>query len=82
MADSVHNVTQLWQKLDSVCCSFDTPYLENFEDVLHFYVKDGIDLQIVRPVSALLVIDVQNDFISGSLAVVNCPAGEDGGDVS
>ena len=47
-----------------------------------FYVKDGIDLQIVRPVSALLVIDVQNDFISGSLAVVNCPAGEDGGDVS
>ena len=44
MADSVHNVTQLWQKLDSVCCSFDIaylvngsfdiPYLVNFEDVL------------------------------------------------
>ena len=32
--------------------------------------------------SALLVIDVQNDFISGSLAVVNCPAGEKGEEVS
>jgi len=37
--------------------------------------------KIVRPVSALLVIDVQNDFISGSLAVVNCPAGEKGEEV-
>jgi hypothetical protein len=26
-------------------------------------------LQIVRPQSALIVVDVQNDFISGSLAV-------------
>ncbi|EDO44402.1 predicted protein, partial [Nematostella vectensis] len=27
---------------------------------------------------ALIVVDVQNDFISGSLALKNCPAGEDG----
>ena len=37
--------------------------------------------QIVRPVSALLVIDVQNDFISGSLAITGCPAGQDGAEV-
>lgn len=36
---------------------------------------------IVRPVSALIVIDVQNDFIDGSLAIRNCPAGQEGGDV-
>ena len=45
-------------------------------------MKGRTNLQIVRPVSALLVIDVQNDFISGSLAVVNCPAGEKGEEVS
>ena len=38
--------------------------------------------QIVRPVSALLVIDVQNDFISGSLAITGCPAGQDGAEVN
>ena len=37
--------------------------------------------KIVRPVSALLVIDVQNDFISGSLAITNCPAKQDGEEV-
>jgi len=31
--------------------------------------------------SALLVIDVQNDFISGSLNIKNCPAGHDGEEV-
>ena len=39
-------------------------------------------LQIVRPVSCLIVVDVQNDFISGSLAISNCPAGHDGLEVS
>ena len=38
--------------------------------------------KIVRPVSAFLVIDVQNDFISGSLAITNCPAKQDGEEVS
>lgn len=37
--------------------------------------------KIVRPQSALIVVDVQNDFITGSLAVRNCPAGQDGADV-
>jgi len=31
-------------------------------------------LQIVRPVSAIIIVDVQNDFISGSLSLSNCPA--------
>ena len=38
-------------------------------------------LQVLKPVSALIVVDVQNDFISGSLALKNCPAGEDGMEV-
>ncbi|CAG0918449.1 unnamed protein product [Notodromas monacha] len=33
------------------------------------------------PRSALLVIDVQNDFISGSLAICHCPAGHRGEEV-
>ncbi|XP_077983755.1 uncharacterized protein LOC144438550 [Glandiceps talaboti] len=37
--------------------------------------------QVLSPVSALLVIDIQNDFIDGSLALKNCPAGQDGGEV-
>ncbi|XP_069996331.1 uncharacterized protein Naam [Penaeus vannamei] len=36
---------------------------------------------VVRPVSALIVVDVQNDFISGSLALINCPAGHHGEEV-
>ncbi|XP_065325181.1 nicotinamidase-like isoform X2 [Gordionus sp. m RMFG-2023] len=31
--------------------------------------------------NALLLVDVQNDFISGSLALKNCPAKEDGADI-
>ena len=40
-----------------------------------FYFK------IVRPISAFLIIDVQNDFVTGSLATKNGPAGEDGAEV-
>ncbi len=31
--------------------------------------------------SALIVVDVQNDFISGTLAISNCPAGQNGEEV-
>ena len=31
--------------------------------------------------SALLIVDVQNDFIDGKLALKNCPAKQDGGEV-
>merc|ERR1719412_2835706 len=33
---------------------------------------------ILRPVSAIVVVDVQNDFITGSLATKHQPAKEDG----
>ncbi|XP_060518213.1 nicotinamidase-like [Cylas formicarius] len=36
---------------------------------------------IVKPISALLVIDVQNDFICGTLDIRNCPAQQNGEDV-
>lgn len=37
--------------------------------------------KIVRPRSAIVVVDVQNDFITGSLSISNCPAGHNGEDV-
>ena len=39
-------------------------------------------MQVARPSTAFIVVDVQNDFISGSLAISNCPAGQNGEDVS
>ena len=38
-------------------------------------------MQILHPVSCLIIVDVQNDFISGTLALSNCPAGDDGSSV-
>ena len=37
--------------------------------------------KIVRPISAFVCVDVQNDFISGTLSITNCPAGQDGSEV-
>jgi len=34
--------------------------------------------QILAPVRALIAVDVQNDFISGSLSLAKCEAGQDG----
>lgn len=36
---------------------------------------------IVQPTSALLVIDVQNDFVSGTMNLQNCPSKHDGEEV-
>lgn len=36
---------------------------------------------ILKPKSALIIVDVQNDFITGSLSVSNCPAGHRGEEV-
>lgn len=36
---------------------------------------------ILKPRSALIIVDVQNDFISGSLAIHHCPAGHRGEEV-
>merc|ERR1712227_492577 len=45
------------------------------------YCWNGWITKIVKPNSALVVVDVQNDFISGSLAIKNCPAGQNGEEV-
>ncbi|XP_033742330.1 nicotinamidase-like [Pecten maximus] len=37
--------------------------------------------QILQPVAALVIVDVQNDFLDGSLSLRNCPAGQDGNGV-
>jgi len=37
--------------------------------------------KIVRPRTAIIIVDVQNDFISGSLAISNCPAQQNGEEV-
>ncbi|XP_072039884.1 nicotinamidase-like [Amphiura filiformis] len=47
-----------------------------FEDVWKSWIKP-----ILRPKSAFLVVDVQNDFISGSLALKNAPAKQNGEEV-
>ncbi|PIK50038.1 putative nicotinamidase-like [Apostichopus japonicus] len=36
---------------------------------------------VLHPKTALLVVDVQNDFISGTLALKNTPSGQDGAEV-
>ena len=59
-----------------ICCLSENAL--SSEITFIFFFKN---FQIVRPVSALLVIDVQNDFISGSLAITGCPAGQDGEEV-
>ena len=51
------------------------------QDEFVFCWSDWIK-KVARPSSALVVVDVQNDFISGSLAIINCPAGQNGEDVS
>ncbi|KAF4518780.1 hypothetical protein B566_EDAN005400 [Ephemera danica] len=55
---------------------------DGFIDKLEFkFCWDRWIKKIVRPVSALLVIDVQNDFISGSLSLSDCPAKHNGEEV-
>lgn len=48
----------------------------DFKEVWNKLIK-----QVLFPHSALLIVDVQNDFISGSLALKNCPAKQDGAEV-
>ena len=50
--------------------------LEDFKFCWNCWIKT-----ILRPVSAIVIVDVQNDFITGSLAIKDYPAQEDGADV-
>lgn len=49
---------------------------EEFQVMWYHWFK-----QILDPVSAFILVDVQNDFITGSLSISNCPAQHDGGEV-
>ena len=68
-------VRLLLEQLDQKGQILEQNWIKNFQKRHNFF------FQIVRPVSALLVVDVQNDFISGNLAISNCPAGQDGEEV-
>lgn len=37
--------------------------------------------KILCPITAVIAVDIQNDFISGSLSLKNCPAAQDGAEV-
>ncbi|XP_078601609.1 nicotinamidase-like [Branchiostoma floridae x Branchiostoma japonicum] len=47
--------------------------LSEFKTAWFYWLRQVLDCK-----SALIVVDMQNDFIDGSLAVRNCPAHEDG----
>merc|ERR1712080_716124 len=47
--------------------------LQDFQKCWDCWIKP-----ILRPASAIVVVDVQNDFITGTLAIKNQPAKEDG----
>lgn len=57
------------------------PLLENWLIIALFLHPRNL-LQIVRPTNAFLVVDVQNDFISGSLNISNCSAQHNGVEVT
>jgi len=50
--------------------------IQEFNDCYEKWIK-----KVVKPKSAFVIVDVQNDFISGSLAIINCSAKQDGEDV-
>lgn len=50
---------------------------DNVIDVKEFNAMWGKWVQIIlKPKAAFIIVDVQNDFINGSLAISKCPAGE------
>ena len=70
---------QLWSStVDTLQRAIDTDE-SGFIDLAEFKAAwNGWFGQAAHPVHALVVIDVQNDFIDGSLALRQCPAGQDG----
>ncbi|XP_070552535.1 uncharacterized protein [Ptychodera flava] len=50
--------------------------MEEFEICWKYWFR-----QVLSPVSALVIVDVQNDFIDGSLALRNSPACQEGSEV-
>jgi nicotinamidase-related amidase len=50
--------------------------LTEFQDFWENFVR-----HVLHPKNAIIIVDVQNDFIDGSLALINCPAKQDGAEV-
>lgn len=50
--------------------------LSEFQNFWEKFVK-----HVLFPKNALIIVDVQNDFIDGSLSLSNCPAKQDAGEV-
>ncbi|RNA32700.1 Pyrazinamidase nicotinamidase [Brachionus plicatilis] len=51
-------------------------YLNDFNNLWLKFV-----IPTVRPRTALVIVDVQNDFIDGTMAISKCPSGQDGSEV-
>ena len=49
----------------------------------HLEIKKIYNLKIkaIIPRSAILIVDVQNDFVTGTLSLINCPAKQDAREV-
>ncbi|XP_034836122.1 nicotinamidase [Maniola hyperantus] len=69
--DRARHIFQVFDKNDDGFIDKD-----EFTFCWHHWIK-----VIVRPVSAFLIVDVQNDFISGTLNISKCNAQQDGSEV-
>lgn len=68
-------------KLNKLFTVFDENKDGVIDEVEFIKLSDCFIQPLVKPVTALLVIDVQNDFIDGSLALKTFPAKQDGSHV-
>ena len=85
---------KIWSSLIQIMSRMETSEIDELFNIFNVSASGTISKEefvfcwtewikkVARPSSALVVVDVQNDFISGSLAIINCPAGQNGEDVS
>lgn len=83
----------LFQNANQESYSIEDQYLKEMFDVFDRDQNGFIDQEefafcwnswittVFKPVSAFLIVDVQNDFISGSLSINKCPAKQNGADI-
>lgn len=69
------------EKIEQIFSHFDSHKrnkldIADFKELWNKFIK-----QTLFPHSALVIVDVQNDFIDGSLSLKNCPAKQDGAEV-
>ncbi|XP_069129306.1 nicotinamidase-like [Argopecten irradians] len=78
--DGVLSQTEFEGLLSDLFCDGGQSYPISSQVLSQFMELLDID-KILQPVSALVIVDVQNDFLDGSLSLRNCPAGQDGNGV-